>query len=797
MKSPSNNLDPLEVRAPASWLKDIAAVFLIYLLIVLFFRALVFSGAVFLKSPDGIAAGIFGQWGEAVLKGGTFPLWNPYIFSGMPSFGSLQFNPDTYPIDWLRPFFSFLFFGGNTPRILFHHLLGGLFTWLLLRDLGLSRPVAFFGAVVFFFTPQEIVLGPVSHGGKLFAITWLPLLLLLTRRFLNRPQLVAASLLAMVIALQLLALHMQIAYYGLMMIGLYFIIDAVQHRKERDLNAHLLRFGGLIGIGALALALSAYLLWPVYEYSQFSIRGGGAVGGGVSYEYATSWSFHPKEALTFLVPSWFGFGGTTYWGFMSFTDHPYYMGLVPLLLAVVAMVRGRKDRFVQVVALIGGLALLVSFGKWFPVLFGPLFKLLPFFGKFRVPAMILILLVLAVAVLAALGLHGLLTMGEDDRARWGRIMRTSAIVLGVLFLFTLAGKEALRSGYEAAAAARIGPVAARDAYVLFRGDLLRVLGITALAAFSLHVALMGRLKIMIAASVICLLTVVDMWVVNARLVETVPQAVEFESISANLHSEFLNDQPGPFRIANFSLTVPSNYWMSQRLEDVNGYSPAKLRHYQELLERQNNVMQTPNLLAMLNTRYILYHEDLPAENYRRVFSSGGVHIYEFDAVLGPAWLVGEVSHAESDEVILDALLRGFDYSEGALTTEEIGPVDRAAAAAGRVTLVKRDIHSISYRVEAGGPVLLVMSEIHVPTGWMATVDGARVPVHRVNHVLRAVRVEAPPTEGTARIVELTYQPVSVRGGRLLSVMALPLALLLAGIGLWRQRKDPIPVEETE
>lgn len=794
MRSESNHLDPLEDRKYPAWLRDLTVFLLIYLLIVLFFRALVFGGEVFLKSPDGIAASIFGQWGWATLREGTFPLWNPYIFSGMPSFGSLQFNPDTYPVDWLRSVFTFLFFNVSISRIFIHHLLAGVFTYLLLRDLDLSRPVAVFGAVVFFFTPQEIVLGPVSHGGKLFAITWLPLLLLLTRRFLNRPHLVTASLLSMVIALQLLALHMQIAYYGLMMIGLYLIVDAVQHRKERDLNAHLLRFGGLIGIGALALALSAYLLWPVYEYSQFSIRGGGAVGGGVSYEYATSWSFHPKEALTLLVPSWFGFGSPTYWGHMPFTDHPYYMGLIPLLLAVMAVIRGRKERFVQVVALIGGLALLVSFGKWFPVLFGPLFKVLPFFGKFRVPAMILILLVLAVAVLAALGLHGLLTMGDEERARWGRIMRTSAIVLGVLFLFTLAGKTALRSGYEVAAAARIGPRFAREAYGLFHGDLLRVLGITALAAFSLHVALMGRLKMTIAASIICLLTVVDMWVVNTRLVETVPQAVEFESITSNPHSEFLNEQPGPFRITNFSLAVPSNYWMSQRLEDVNGYSPAKLRHYQEVLEQQNNVMQTPSLLAMLNTRYVLHDKDLPVEYFSRVFSSGGVHIYEFNAVLGPAWLVGEVIRAESDEVILDALLRGFDGSERALTTEEIGPVDREAAAAGNVTLLKRDIHSISYQVEADGPVLLVMSEIHVPSGWTATIDGSRVPIHRVNHLLRAVRVDAPATGGGEQIVELIYSPVSVRGGRLLSIGALPFALLLAGIGLWRQRKSPIPVE---
>ena len=265
--------DPTGDRRSA--LLGAAAFAAIWLLLILFFRELVFGGRIFASSGDSTPALIFERWGRAMLEQGVFPLWNPYVFSGMPSFGSLQFTPGVYPVTWLSPVYQLLFFGSGGVNILFHHLLGGWFAYLLLRDVDLEPETALLGAVVFFFSPQEIALGPAAHGGKLYTIAYLPLLVLLTRRFLRRPGVGVGALLAGTVGVQLLALHMQIAYYGMMLIGLYWIVDAVQHRADRDLKDHLVRFGGLAAAGALGLALSAYLLWPVYEYSQYSIRGGG------------------------------------------------------------------------------------------------------------------------------------------------------------------------------------------------------------------------------------------------------------------------------------------------------------------------------------------------------------------------------------------------------------------------------------------------------------------------------------------------------------------------------------------
>ena len=78
--------------------------------------------------------------------------------------------------------------------------------------------------------------------------------------------------------------------------------------------------------------MSMWIYLPAMSYTPFSIRGMGG-GGGTGLEYATQWSFSLGEMLTFLIPSFYGFGGATYWGSMPFTDYPNYMGIIVFAFA--------------------------------------------------------------------------------------------------------------------------------------------------------------------------------------------------------------------------------------------------------------------------------------------------------------------------------------------------------------------------------------------------------------------------------------------------------------------------------
>ena len=91
---------------------------------------------------------------------------------------------------------------------------------------------------------------------------------------------------------------------------------------------------------AVSLLVSLVLYLPIHEYAQYSIRGASS-SGGLDYNYATSWSLHPQEALTFIVPFAFGFGKDIYFGSMPFTDYPNYLGVVVVFFAIFGLVRVR------------------------------------------------------------------------------------------------------------------------------------------------------------------------------------------------------------------------------------------------------------------------------------------------------------------------------------------------------------------------------------------------------------------------------------------------------------------------
>ncbi len=92
---------------------------------------------------------------------------------------------------------------------------------------------------------------------------------------------------------------------------------------------------------------------------------------------------------------------------MPFTDYANYVGLVVFLFAVFAVALVRS-RFVWFLVLVIAATTFVSFGKYFPLVYNPLFKWLPYFDKFRVPVMVLIVQHFAFALLFAIGLAAVL-----------------------------------------------------------------------------------------------------------------------------------------------------------------------------------------------------------------------------------------------------------------------------------------------------------------------------------------------------------------------------------------------------
>jgi hypothetical protein len=682
------------------------------------------------------------------------------------------------------------------------------------RQLGFNRPVAFFAAIVYMLGPYGVGLAGEGHGSKMMALTYLPLVFLFTHRLFERRDFLSLGLLAVSVGTLMLANHVQIAYYVFMLVGLYIV-----YRLIADVRTHTREVFSAAGMFAAALAIgfaiAAYNYLAAYEYAQYSIRGGGTAGaaGGLAYDYATNWSWHPAELLTLFVPGFFGFRLPYYWGLMEpWTDSTVYVGLLPVLLAIVAVgIRRTAMTWFFLVATV--LVILLSFGRNFPLVYETAFSVLPFFDKFRAPAMILQLLRFTVAILGAYGLQAILDLRNADQARIRvpalRTARTvliaAAALFAVLLLFkstlaeTLSGAWFVKAGeleqYGQQYGQQAGQAIAQLKQVRFTTFWSDALTFSLLLACSAGVVLLylrETIKPALALALLIGITVIDLYIIDSKLIQPKPAAALTQSFPQDETITFLQEQgrdsAEPFRVFPLGNLFGEKTYAYHGIQSIGGYSPAKLKIYQALLDSclyhgtSPAVPLNMNVVDMLNVRYLVVPGRLPEGMFPIAHVNGAQRTvtYENPTALPRATLVGNAITANTDRAVYNLLNSStFDPRTTAIV-QGAAPTDIVPPAPGDgVRVMKYGAHQIVLESRATSPALLVVSEIYYPAGWKATVDGAETDILRTNSVLRSVRVPA----GT-HTVEFTFAPPMYWAGLTITNVAWLAALLLVLVGLW-------------
>jgi hypothetical protein len=192
---------------------------------------------------------------------------------------------------------------------------------------------------------------------------WLPWVIWAILRLHDEINLENVGILGLLVGLQLQRAHAQIAYYTWMATGLLILMMLWNLHGSNTNKPKWILFTGIGLVLGLCMAMWIYL--PALNYVPYSIRGAGG-GGGTGFEYATAWSFSFGEMSTFFIPSFYGFGGATYWGNMPFTDFPNYMGIIVLTLALIGILF-HESKIKWYFLTTGLLALLISFGKYFMI----------------------------------------------------------------------------------------------------------------------------------------------------------------------------------------------------------------------------------------------------------------------------------------------------------------------------------------------------------------------------------------------------------------------------------------------
>ncbi len=801
---------------------------ILFILLLIFYHQIVFEGKSLLP-PDTLTAISYSTFVNEALKQGAYPLWNPYIFSGMPSYGSLSSAPLINIFDAIINY-ALIGIGKIIPitpfmRLLINYVFLGLLTYLLLTSLKANRFAALFSAIAVVFLPQLIAFTAFGHNTKFLSVVLIPLIFWSVNQLLKKQNLLFFSLTALVIGFQLLRAHVQVCYYTYLLIGIYFIYYAITKYKETKRFIEILKSAALLaGTLVVALLLSSVLYISVYEYSHYSIRGGGATGG-LDYDYASSWSFSPLETITFLVPSFFGFGGATYWGKMPFTDYPLYMGVIVLFLAGLALII-RKDRYVIFFGIVALFSLIVSFGKHLPVLYGPMFKLLPLFNKFRVPSMIHILLNISVVLMAGMGLSFLVSLRESGDKKLIR-QKYQAVkkyfyafgAIGILILlFVTLGKGSILNWI--ANSGKISPSAQQVAYQMALKDTVVMLILLGLCGFVVLYYINKELKSNLLGIAIIFLLIIDLWLVDFKIIDPKPSVDEQTFFSKTDVVEFLERQKQPFRIFPIRLNQPGekpdNWYMYFKLQNIYGYHAAKLKIYQQALEelqlphsyifkffkevmdaKGQRIIQprTPEeipanllfahqaFLNMLNVKYLVSSYPIPDTSCKFI-RQGSSLIYENKHALPRAYFVDEIKTLNSKDEIFNYMKSGQFNPARVAILEEIPEFTIKPDSSNQVELISYDIHKIKLKSSVKSPALMVLSEIYYPAGWNAYVDGELTKSYKTNYILRSIFLRPGDHE-----IEFIFDPSSFKIGLIISIIAFILLIITLGYSLRGHKKS--------
>jgi Bacterial membrane protein YfhO len=831
-------------------LPHIIAVFLFLIVAVVYCRPAL-EGKVVFQSDMLQWKGMAQQSFDYKEKHGHFPLWSESAFGGMPAYTIALEGPSKFSYGYLSYILTL-----GLPQPAGYFYLACICFYIMMLVLRINPWLGILASLAYAYSTYDPIIIATGHITKMQALAYAPGTVAGLYLLFRREYLWGTALFTLFLAFQLSTQHLQIVYYTLLSLGLltiFFLVDSWRHRKEQAFGGALIGVGLAAVAGLIALGTNALGTLTVQEYSKETMRGGRTEltsatskmesKGGLSKDYAFQWSYGIGETLTLAVPAIYGGGsggkeigenskfadrltqefsvpeetglqyanGSAYWGAQPFTSGPVYLGAVICLLFIFGLIfcEGWQKWWLLSVVIVG---ILLSWGKNFSSLNYLLFDHLPFYNKFRAPAMSLVMPQLAFPILAALGLNALVFGGQPGEQQWKKFKLTAYIAGGLLILLTafyfMAGYQGSRDGelkdrfvqgkmQQLAQGRQAGPDVQQqaaatgnallraleaDRQTLYGADLIRTILLMAIAAALLGFYIKGKIKQTILLAGLILISSYDLLAVDTRYLnqESYTDATDFESnlAATAADQQIKNDPDQNFRV--FDQSAPSPFEdarNSYHHNSLGGYSPAKLGLYQDLIENQlaKNNMQ---VYDMLNTKYIIQRDPSGGQPQARINPGA----------FGPCWLVKNIHFVKDGNEEMKAL-DSVNVRDTAIIQQRFAPFVRSMPqpdTAASIHVVENLNDKINYTFSARSNQFAVFSEIYYDKGWDAYIDGKRADYCRVDYVLRGMAIPAG-----SHTIEFRFEPRSYSMGSTLSVWSsviVYLLLITAVIVSLRKRK---------
>lgn len=739
-----------------------------------------------------------------------FTLWNPHVYCGIPAYAtavaSRTFDLTAYSYSMLSKTYALL--GSDYSFIYtFSFFVMAFSAYSFMRMQGAGRGVSLFTSVGMIFSTGIVSLFFLGHTTKLVSLSIIPFLLMYFLKFQKGIKFFDFLLFVIALHIFLQLAQIQIVFYtGItFLIAFVFYMLVASTKRDKILFKQLAKTVGVFCAASVIAFLMSYDIYSqLYEYKQYSTRGNeiqnesdaksDKLSDSQLYKYDTNWSYSPSEMMTFIIPSFYGFGSSqykgeitngeeqevnTYFGQMELVNAPMYMGVIILLLGLFALYSRRKEPFVLMCGIIIILFLFISFGRNFSLIFDLMYKYFPFFKSFRVPSMILHIIQILLPILAGLGLIKIIEQREKDDVRYLKFVRFGFFVSVFLLLVSINQENFLGNWFFARIEAAAGDSSEKSKMLLtfagysikmFLSDVHTLFALLSTFFLIVWLYISKKIQRIVFVAIIIVLALVDLIrVANRGSVYLEKTAIdELFMYQKQVTAIKKQQDKEPFRIVDMRQnglgTINNNngFYTYFLLEDVSGNSAAKPKTYDDIIKNVglNNLV----FWKMANIKYAISDFPIHDPEYQQIYSSDEIYAYKYLKALPRAYMVDSVAESNPDQ-FYQAIKKGlFDPSKVAFVDKLDFKFDKPDSTA-KSKIVKYKDEYLKLLVNSSGNNFLVFATTYMPVGWKAFIDGAESKIVKTNHTFMGIIVP----KGNHN-VEFIYSPENFIIGKYLSLI---------------------------
>lgn len=727
-------------------------------------------------------------------------LWSNSMFSGMPAY-LIDIKWSNQVVSYIHKTYSLFF-----PHPVSNIIISFLSFYIMLLCFKVRPEIALFGSIAFTLSSYMIIGISAGHNARIGTAALLPLIIGGVHLCINRNRNLGFIITAVALALQLRLNHLQITYYTLIILIFYGSGYLLYYYSKNKLKYFAKRIGVLVLAAILALGTFFGEIWAILEYSDVSIRGKSELSSdvtGLEKDYAFQYSNGFFEPLTLFIPNILGGSSRqildrnsnlgkalrknnvstvqinnqlrnvpTYWGDQPLTA-PYFTGSICLFLLILGILTLKKKEKIWILYLLM-LSVILSMGSNMSFINNLFFDYLPGYNKFRSVTFIILISIFSVVLFSSLTLERVI---KDISKHKSNLFRALYITLGVyivLFLstFVISFSGAVDSNFQNF------PSWFLDALILDRkklliSDLIFGSSITILFFILCLGAYYKKINKNIVFVSLTLLIIIDHTRVNNNLLRKDKSCELYGDCTfiSKKENELIISESDQFILENninrkrvFNLQNPFNeaktsYYHSS----IGGYHGAKIRRYQDLIER--NIIEERNNLVEKAQNGVRDFNDLHVLNMLNVgffkFGETRNSILKNENSNGNAWFIKNIILTNSPLEEINTL-HNFNSKNDAIIDQSqfnVSNIKNSYSQDGFINVIEYNPNKIIYDVSNTSDAFIVFSEIYYPHGWKIFVNGEEREILRVNYVLRGLQLN----KGNHKI-EMIFNPSPFKFG---------------------------------